>query len=103
MSENFSKKIRGSAVVDPEGLFVFTPYGTREEADRSLKLVFSSRNATLWEGKNHFALRIRVPKHERTTATQLAVGLLELHTALARRQREIEQEAAAKARKGGRR
>lgn len=103
MNENFGKKIRGSAVVDSEGLFVFTPYGTREESDRTLKLVFSSRNATLWEGKQHFALRIRVGKHERTTATALAVQLLELHTALARRQREIEQEGILKAKKGGRR
>lgn len=95
------KRVRGSAVMDAEGLFVFTPYGTREEQDRSLKLLYASGNATLWEGKEHFALRIRLRKSEKTGLSQLVQRLMHLMIALRRRQDELEREALRQAMKKG--
>ena len=55
--ETTNKKIRGSAFVDNEGLFVFTPYATVDPEKRSLKLVFAGRYATAWVGKRRVCVR----------------------------------------------
>lgn len=55
--ETTNKKIRGSAFVDDEGLFVFTPYATVDPEKRSLKLVFAGRYATAWVGKRRVCVR----------------------------------------------
>ena len=62
--ETTNKKIRGSAFVDDEGLFVFTPYATVDPEKRSLKLVFAGRYATAWVGKRRVCVRFswRGPK-----------------------------------------
>lgn len=56
--ETSSKKIRGSAIVDDEGLFVFTPYGTQPEAERPQKLVYTSRFCNAWCGRKRASVRI---------------------------------------------
>ena len=55
--ETTNKKIRGSAFVDDEGLFVFTPYATVDPEKQSLKLVFAGRHATAWVGKRRVCVR----------------------------------------------
>ena len=55
--ETTNKKIRGSAFVDDEGLFVFTTYATVDPEKRSLKLVFAGRYATAWVGKRRVCVR----------------------------------------------
>ena len=56
--ETSNKKIRGSAFVDDEGLFVFTPYATTDPEKRPFKLVFSGKYATAWVGKKRACVRL---------------------------------------------
>ena len=56
--ETSNKKIRGSAFVDDEGLFVFTPYAVTDPEKRPFKLVFSGKYATAWVGKKRTCVRL---------------------------------------------
>lgn len=78
------KKIKGSAVVDEEGFFVFTPYGTREGENKGMKLVLHHENGTVWVGKDHYALRIRVPRLVIPRITSLVQVVIHLYSALLR-------------------
>lgn len=56
--ETSNKKIRGSAFVDDEGLFVFTPYAVTDPEKRSFRLVFSGKYASAWVGKKRACVRL---------------------------------------------
>lgn len=71
------KKIKGSAIVDDEGLFVFTPYGTREGENRGFQLLKTHNFGILWAGKTHFSIRFRIPKEKMPSMTSLVRELIE--------------------------
>lgn len=74
------KRIRGSAVIDDEGLFVFTPYGTRSDAEKNMKLQKLTRYGALWVGKNRMAVRFSLPFGGRRMLPPLSVLVSELMT-----------------------
>ena len=73
------KRIKGSAIASDDGLFIFTPYATREEDNKSLRLVKSTRNGTLWESANSFSIRLKIKKGSLPNLTSLAAELIELY------------------------
>lgn len=75
--ENSRKKIKGSAVATDDGMFIFTPYGTREESEKSLLLVKSTAHATLWKSKNSYVIRFKINKRSPPSVTTLATELLQ--------------------------
>ncbi len=78
MSDN-RKKIKGSAVATDDGLFIFTPYATREEGDKSLLLVKSTAHGTVWESANTFSIRLKIKKGALPNLTTLAAELIQLY------------------------
>ena len=54
------KRIKGSAIVDNDGFFLFTPYKTGE-SEKNMRLVKATKNASLWRGKQVFSARLRWP------------------------------------------
>lgn len=83
------KRIKGSAIVDDEGLFVFTPYGTREGENEGMKLIYAHENGTVWRGKKHYALRLRVGSLAPLPGlTQFVRVLMHMHAAMVRDMRE---------------
>lgn len=73
------KRIKGSAVATEEGLFIFTPYATREEGDKSLLLVKSTAHGSLWESANSFSIRLKIKKGALPNLTTLAAELIQLY------------------------
>lgn len=65
------KKIKGSAVVSDEGLFVFTPYGTRDGENDGLKLAKVCRFGALWFGKKHFSFRLKISRENPPRLTDI--------------------------------
>lgn len=87
MSDN-RKRIKGSAVATDDGLFIFTPYSTREEADKSLRLVKSTAHGSLWESQNSFSIRLKVKKGAVVSLTTLAAELITLYQELTTKPRK---------------
>ena len=58
---NSTKRVKGSAIVSEGGEFIFTPYATHPEEEKTLKLVAIEGNATLWKSKNAYSIRIKIP------------------------------------------
>ena len=76
-----NKRMKGSAILDAEGLFIFTPYNIGG-GDKNLLLVKNSNNASLWKGKMGYSIRIRLPTEQFPTLPQVVATLMELyHTA----------------------
>ena len=86
--QNSGKKIRGSAVATDDGLFVFTPYGTREESEKSMHLVRSAGCGTLWETKHSFVVRLKVPKGNIPALTSLAASLIQMYETMLKQTRK---------------
>lgn len=76
---NNRKRIKGSAVATDDGLFIFTPYATREESDKSLVLVKSTTHGSLWESANSFSIRLKIKKGILPNLTALAAELIQLY------------------------
>ena len=55
---NKSKKMRGSALINPEGSFVFTPFARVEDKEKKMQLVFESHYGCLWMAKNKVSVRM---------------------------------------------
>ena len=70
------KKIKGSAVVDGEGGFVFTPYRTLPPDEKGLKCIFAFQNATLWCGKRAYMFRFRCDKSRIPPLTAIVATLM---------------------------
>lgn len=87
MMNNNRKRIKGSAVATDDGLFIFTPYATREESDKSLLLVKSTTHGSLWESANSFSIRLKIKKGTLPNLTTLAAELIQLYEELNRKNR----------------
>lgn len=77
--ETTNKKIRGSAFVDDEGLFVFTPYASQEPGVRAMKLVYSSKMCTAWSGRKRNSVRLfwnAGPENVNKTPEKTSLGQL---------------------------
>ncbi|MBR7028432.1 MAG: hypothetical protein IKI05_03355 [Bacteroidaceae bacterium] len=57
------RRIRGSAVVDDEGMFLFTPYG-QAPAEAKTTILAATRHGTIREGKHSVTLQVSVRKSE---------------------------------------
>lgn len=56
-----NKRVKGSAIVSEEGDFIFTPYGTHSEEEKSMKIVAIEGEMTLWKTKNCYSMRLKIP------------------------------------------
>ena len=73
------KRIKGSALIDQEGVFVFTPYHTGV-SERSMQLLKAVPNAALWRGKQHFSVRFKWPLGQVPPLYQIMANLVEFYT-----------------------
>lgn len=89
------KRIRGSAVIDDEGLFVFTPYGVRSEAEKNMKLQKLTRYGSLWVGKKRVAIRFSMSCEGGRALPPLTVLVAELMELLRSATATVAEEARA--------
>ena len=57
----FTKKIKGSARTEEDGTFIFTPYSSVPDDEKSIHLIKSTRYASLWRGKKSTSVRLVFP------------------------------------------
>lgn len=73
------KKIRGSAYLDDNGLFVFTPYATQTEEEKALHLLLMTRNGSLMVGKSSYVARFRWNRGQTPTLAALVAQLMRMY------------------------
>lgn len=74
MQTDTFKKIRGSAVQEEDGIFVFTPYNQQPESEKTLKLVAVSKNGKLYVTRKKprsLVFRLKVAENKPITLTEL--------------------------------
>lgn len=60
-TDSTPKRVKGSAIVSDSGDFIFTPYGTHSEEEKTLKCIAIEGDCTLWKAKNHYSIRVKIP------------------------------------------
>lgn len=74
MNTDTLKKIRGSAVQDEDGIFVFTPYNQQAENEKTLKLVAVSKNGKLYVTRKQprsLIIRLKVTENKAVSLTEI--------------------------------
>ena len=71
MTQFSSKRIRGSAVVGQEGVFIFTPYVSKSDEEKTMKLLAVSKFASLWSTPNSYCIRLKIPKKDEPMANRV--------------------------------
>lgn len=84
ISQITHKRVRGSAVLDDEGLFIFTPYRTQEGAETRMKLVGKVQQTAIWVSKNRVMVRTSYALDAPFTLTQLMAQVMSCNTLLQR-------------------
>ena len=72
------------SVLCDESECIFTPYGTREEADRTMKLHSAIKLASLWTTKNHHSIRMIIARKMNPRLTEKVGMVMEMHIAVER-------------------
>lgn len=104
MTQFSSKRIRGSAVVGQEGEFIFTPYASKTDEEKSMKLLAVSKFASLWSTANSYCIRLKIPKKMNPRLTELVAMVMEVFNAMQADRGKCEEEKRReflKNRKGG--
>ena len=70
------KRVKGSAIVSETGDFIFTPYQTHSEEEKSMKCLFIDGNCTLWKSKNAYSIRLKVPFKGLPTLAKVVSSLM---------------------------
>ena len=66
------KRVKGSAIVSDDGDFIFTPYATHSEDEKTLKCIAIEGDCTLWKAKNHYSIRVKIPLKRIPTLAKVA-------------------------------
>ena len=104
MTQFSSNRIRGSAVVGQEGEFIFTPYATKNDEERTMKLLAVTKIASLWSTANSYCIRLKIPKKMNPRLTELVAMVMEMYNAMEKDRGKCEEEKRReflKNRKGG--
>ena len=64
--------MKGSAIVSEDGDFIFTPYATHSEDEKTLKCIAIEGDCTLWKAKNHYSIRVKIPFKRIPTLAKVA-------------------------------
>ena len=70
------KRVKGSAIVSEDGDFIFTPYATHSEDEKTLKCIAIEGDCTLWKAKNHYSIRVKIPFRRLPTLPRVAEMIL---------------------------
>lgn|GEM_PF-3486313 len=92
------KKIKGSAIVDQEGGFVFTPYLTKSEEEKTMRLLATTKLCSLWTSGKSYSIRMKFPHTQKVRLTELVAALMEIYTVMEKDRLKNEKEC----KKGGR-
>ena len=92
MTQFSSKRIRGSAVVGQEGEFIFTPYASKSDEEKSMKLLAVSKFASLWSTPNSYCIRLKIPKKMNPWLTELVAMVMEMFNAMQADRGKCEEE-----------
>ena len=66
------RRVKGSAIVSTDGDFIFTPYATHSEDEKTLKCIAIEGDCTLWKAKNHYSIRVKIPLKRIPTLAKVA-------------------------------
>lgn len=106
MTQISSKRIRGSAVVGQEGEFIFTPYATKNDEEKTMKLLAATKLASLWTTEKSYCIRLKIPKKMNPRLTELVAMVMEMFNAMESHRGKCEEQRRREfleSRKGGRR
>ena len=106
MTQLSSKRIRGSAVVGQEGEFIFTPYATKTDEEKTMKLLATTKLASLWTTEKSYCIRLKIPKKMNPRLTELVAMVMEMFNAMESDRKKCEdalRREFLKSKKGGRR
>lgn len=53
-----TKKLRGSAMLNEDGGFMFTPFASIPDKEKKMQLVYESHYSSLWIAKNKVSVRM---------------------------------------------
>lgn len=92
MAQFSSKRIRGSAVVGQEGEFIFTPYASKSDEEKSMKQLAVSKFASLWSTANSYCIRLKISKKMAPRLTELVAMVMEVYNAMEADRGKCEEE-----------
>ena len=82
MTQFSSKRIRGSAVVGQDGEFIFTPYVSKSDEEKTMKLLAVTKIVSLWTTANSYCIRLKIPKKMNPRLTELVAMVMEMYNAM---------------------
>ena len=105
MTQLSSKRIRGSAVVGQEGEFIFTPYATKTDEEKTMKLLAATKLASLWTTEKSYCIRLKIPKKMNPRLTELVAMVMDMYNAMESDRKKCEDARRREflKKKGGRR
>ncbi|MGN0087289.1 MAG: hypothetical protein ACI353_07215 [Alloprevotella sp.] len=80
------RRYRGSAVRNEEGVFIFTPYREQGESEKSLQLVETTQNGTLWMSVGRqpcYSFRLKITDNQFVSMTEFVRQAIRLYAAAA--------------------
>ena len=95
------RRVKGSAIVSTDGDFIFTPYATHSEDEKTLKCIAIEGDCTLWKAKNHYSLRVKIPFARIPTLAKVAQMMMRCFIAMRKDASHDQEKAQARAKKRG--
>jgi hypothetical protein len=99
-TDSTPKRVKGSAIVSEDGDFIFTPYGTHSEDEKTLKCIAIEGDCTLWKAKNHYSIRVKIPFRRLPSLPRVAEMILRVFQFMRKDALTDLEKAESRAKKG---